>query len=248
MEITTAMIFAAGLGTRLRPYTNDRPKALVEVGGMTLLEIQVRRLAHYGVQKIVVNIHHFAELMEREVEKLRGIGPELVISDERNELLETGGGLLKAKELLQGDGPILVVNVDILTDLDYGLLSAQMARTNALAVLAVRNRETSRYLIWNAAHRLVGWRNQKTGEIRGEHPSEASLLAFSGIQLLHPHFLDLITETGKFSIIDTYLRLAPDHPIYAVPHDDSHWLDVGKPHNLDFAREHAWEKMVLGGG
>lgn len=239
------MVFAAGLGTRLRPYTNDRPKALVTVNGMSLLEIQIRRLARFGAQRIVVNVHHFADLVEAEVEQLRGIGPELCISDERDFLLETGGGLKKAAELLQGSSPILVVNVDILTTLDLHRLVQELERKDALAAMAVRDRETSRYLVWDQDLKLCGWENRKTGATRGQIPVNAQSLAFSGIHAIRPEFLDLMAQKGKFSIIDTYLDLAPQHHIIGLRHDEDLWLDVGKPHNLELANTDSYDRKVL---
>ena len=224
----TAMVFAAGLGTRLRPHTNDKPKALVTVNDMTLLEIQIRRLAAFGVERIVVNVHHFADLVEAELERLRDTGLELVVSDERVELLETGGGLRKAAPLLAGHGPFYVVNVDVLTTLDLQALAREMERTDALAVLAVRSRPTSRYLIWDRDQRLCGWKHTGTGEVKGQAPEGSEPLAFSGVQLLREEFLDLIEEEGRFSIIDTYLRLAPTQRIQGYPHDEDLWMDVGK--------------------
>lgn len=240
-----AMIFAAGLGTRLRPLTNDRPKALVEVNGMSLLEIQLRRLKASGIDQVVVNIHHFAELMEQRIEELRKrLGLDIVISDERGLLLETGGGLQKAEPLLAGDEPILVVNVDVITNIDFQKLLDQFHSTNALSILALRQRPTSRYLVWDQALRLKGWVHKGTGEVKGLLNSQEEItvngwhtLAFSGIHLISPELFPLIKQTGKFSIIDTYLDLASTGRIQGYQHDEDIWLDVGKPETLKQAKE-----------
>lgn len=235
-----AMIFAAGLGTRLRPLTNDRPKALVEVNGLSLLEIQLRRLQAFGITSVVVNIHHFADLMVSRITALsQSLGMEIHISDERDAVLETGGGLLKAGPLLAGSEPILLVNVDVLTNLDLAKLVEAYHQSSALAVLAVRNRPTSRYLVWDDALRLRGWKNMTTGEVKGDLKTTDHLeamgwqaLAFSGIHLISPSLLELLTQTGKFSIIDPYLNLSAHHHIQGFQHDADLWLDVGKPETL----------------
>lgn len=239
------MVFAAGLGTRLRPYTNDRPKALVEVGGMSLLEIQLRRLMRFGVEEVVVNAHHFAELVETELDSLRHLGMEIKVSDERGMLLETGGGLKKAGELLGRDKPILIANVDVLTDLNLRDMESRLEESGALAVMAVRQRETSRYLVWGKDLRLKGWMNKKTGETRGNVEAEDLQLAFSGVHMIRPEFLDLIRQEGKFSIIDTYLDLAQSQLILGHRHDEDLWMDVGKPDQLEEANRSQIEKKLL---
>ena len=232
-----AMLFSAGLGTRLRPLTNDRPKALVEVGGKSLLEWNLLRLKSYGITDIVVNIHHFADLMVDFLARHQHFGLNVRISDERELLLETGGGLKFAAELLRGEDPILLCNVDILTSLDPHAFLAFHKQQKGLATLAVRQRETSRYLLWDEEMRLVGWKNVKTEEIRMARPEARHWQpwAFSGYHMIEPEFLDLITEEGRFSIIDLYLRLAADHNIFAWDHSQDPWLDVGKPHNIPLA-------------
>lgn len=234
-----AMIFAAGLGTRLRPYTEDRPKALVQIGGMPLLEIAIRRLAQYGFDQVVLNVHHHADLVEQWLRKHPHLPAELQVSDERGELLETGGGLKRAAPMLRGDGPVLVMNVDVLTDLDLGKLYAEHQKSGALATLAVRQRDTSRYLLFDDAMRLSGWKNQRTGEQRLSRGDAGSLepWAFSGIQVLSPEFFDLLEEDGRFSIIEPYLRLAKDHLLQGYAHNEGYWIDVGKPESLDEARK-----------
>ena len=230
-----AMIFAAGLGTRLRPLTNDRPKALVEVAGTPLLAHVIQRLKQFGVQDLIVNVHHFADLVIDFLEKNDHFGLNITISDERDHLLETGGGLKKAAWFFDDGQPFLVHNVDIVSDLDLHALYQRHLKRGGLATLAVTERTSSRYLLFDRYHRLKGWTNVKTGEVRMARRTRARLKpwAFSGIHIIDPALLDLVTETGAFSIIDVYLRLAATHTIRAFPHPAEGWLDVGKKENLE---------------
>lgn len=235
------MIFAAGLGTRLRPYTNDRPKALVEVGGDALLGHCLRRLKEAGIESVVVNVHHFADKVEQYLKDRGDIGMEILVSDERDALLETGGGLQKAAPFLRDKGDFLVCNVDILSNIDFRRMAAAHNRSGALATLALRQRQTSRYLLWDESLRLVGWKNEKSGKYRWckEAKPQARPLAFSGIHLINPEIFSLMQRSGKFSIIETYLSLGGNHVIQGYPHDDDIWMDVGKAAGLPDA-----EKLV----
>jgi len=240
-----AMIFAAGLGTRLRPLTNDKPKALVEVGGMPLLEIAVRRLKYFGFHDIVINIHHFGELILQFLENKDHFGIRITISDERGLLLDTGGGLKKARSLL-GNEPFLVYNTDIISDIDLNQLYRTHLANNALATLATRDRETSRYLLFNDWRRLVGWTNTNAGEVKMPVPSAAfRQRAFSGIHVISPQIFGLMPGQDVFSIIDVYLAAAVDHPIFEYPHDDDRWIDVGKIPQLERAEGYL-ENLHLG--
>ena len=232
------MIFAAGLGTRLRPLTNDKPKALVEINGQTLLEITIRRLVKFGFTDIIVNVHHFADKVIQCLTDNNGFGATITISDERGELLETGGGLKKATDFLKGNEPFLVHNVDVIHDLDLQAFYQNHLKTKALATLAVRKRSTSRYLIFSPKMQLRGWQNIKTGEVKLPRRSvgQLSLFAFSGIHIISPELLPLLTENGKFSIIQSYLRLAKIHFIQGYDHTDSYWIDVGKHDSLAEAK------------
>ncbi|MDW3650767.1 MAG: nucleotidyltransferase family protein [Bacteroidia bacterium] len=232
-----AMIFAAGLGTRLRPLTNDRPKALVEVFGKPLLEWVILKLRENGIREVVVNVHHFADKIEAFLERKENFDIDIRISDEREFLLETGGGLKFAKDLLQGNDPILIHNADIISDLDIQAFIKSHTEQDALASLAVSERNTSRYLHFDETNQLTGWENIKTSEVRpARNPmGEIRRLAFSGIHLINPEFLDVIIEEGKFSIIEVYLRLAAQKKIIGYQHDSSNWFDVGKPENLPLA-------------
>lgn len=229
-----AMLFAAGLGTRLKPLTDNKPKALVEIGGTTLLERCIRQLGRNGISDVVINVHHFADQICAFLEANQNFGLNIQVSDERELLLDTGGGLLKAKSLLAGNEPILLVNVDILTNLDFGSVLEAHQKKPALATLVVRRRQTSRYLLFNQGV-LAGWKNEKSGELkvsRSELIEQAEAFAFSGIHIIEPQLIDLITETGKFPIIDLYLRLAKTETIRAFVDSESVWMDLGKVDEL----------------
>lgn len=230
-----AMLFAAGLGTRLRPLTDDRPKALAEVGGMPLLEIAIRRLMYFGCRDIMVNIHHFGQQILDFLEANGNFGANITISDERDLLLDTGGGLKKAAWFFR-DAPFLVHNTDILSNINLQAFYEAHLRAGALATLAVRQRQSSRYLLFDDGGQLSGWRNARSGEERicrqaaRQHP-----LAFSGIYVLSPAIFSYMPDEEVFSIIDVFLRAGQTEPILAYRHDDSLWLDVGRPQTLEQA-------------
>ena len=231
-----AMIFAAGLGTRLRPLTNDRPKALVEVAGKPLLEMAIRRLKKFGCTDLIINVHHFADKIIDFLEAHHHFDLNIEISDERNLLLDTGGGLKKAAPFFNDHRPFLVCNADIITDLDLRKLYDTHCQSDAMATLAVRKRTTSRYLIFNEEKELVGWRNVKTKEVKWSRKTpekEVEDWAFSGIHVIHPDFFKFFPKTAEaFSIIPVYLKAAQKARILAYPHNESIWLDVGKPQAL----------------
>ncbi len=229
------MIFAAGLGTRLRPYTNDRPKALVEVGGEALLGHLIQKLKRTGIREMVVNVHHFADQVIQYLRTHEHFGINIHISDERDLLLDTGGGLKYAAPFFADGAPFLVHNVDVLTDIDLTALENTHLNAQALATLAVRDRKTSRYLLVEpASNRLAGWQNIQTGEVRPAtlNPEGLQLRAFSGIHIIDPRLMSMMIETGVFSIIDVYLRLAETQHIHTFDHSDSIWMDVGKAAGL----------------
>lgn len=234
-----AMIFAAGLGTRLRPLTNHKPKALVEVAGTPLLEIVIQQLKKHGFNEIVVNVHYFALQIIRFLKEKNNFGIQIHISDETDCLLETGGGLLKVRSFFEADEgtPFLVHNVDILSDLNLAAMYQHHLESNALATLAVRNRKTSRYLLFDESQRLCAWQNIKTGELRmmqkNKSISSLKALAFSGIHVISPRiFQHMPSKISKFSIIETYLQAAQSEFIGGYQSDDALWLDVGKPESL----------------
>ncbi len=228
-----AMIFAAGLGTRLKPYTLDRPKALVEIEGTPMLEWCIRRLLFFGFRDIVVNVHHYADQIRQFLHDKRNFGANIHISDESDMLLDTGGGLKRAAPLLVGEQPILLHNVDIFSNLNLAQLYHTHLQSGALATLAARHRKSSRYLLFDEQQQLCGWTNQKTGEtkiVRASNRTEP--LAFSGIHVVSSAMFDRFPDKQAFSIIDLYLQVAPTHLIKAYIHDDTSWLDAGKPEQL----------------
>lgn len=228
------MLFAAGIGARLRPLTNDRPKALVEVNGTPLLEIAIRRLQRHGVEAVIINVHHFGRQIIDFLAEKENFGIQIAISDERGQLLDTGGGLKKAAWFFTGDEPFGVMNTDILTDLDLGALYQAHLASGALATLAVRKRASSRYLLFDEQDRLCGWRNERTGEEKWARPLDGPVvpLAFSGIQVVSPALFGHFPQEAAFSIIDTYLTAARTDEIRAFRHDHTLWMDVGKPERL----------------
>jgi len=221
------MILAAGLGTRLQPMTNIMPKALVEVNGKTLLELTIKKLLKADIDEIIVNVHHFADQVESYLNN-NDFGVKIHISDERKAILGSGGALKHAQSFLEGEEPFFVYNVDVISNIDLLAMQYLYQNSSALAVLAVRKRETERYLCFDDAHHLKGWKNIKSGEQKGEDGHE---YAFSGIQLLHPDLLNRMPE-GNFSIIDFCLEVAKTGTILAYDHSDGEWLDVGTPERL----------------
>jgi NDP-sugar pyrophosphorylase family protein len=227
-----AMIFAAGLGTRFKPWTDEHPKALALVHGKTLLQRNIEYLQAYGINDVVVNVHHFADQVITAIQENEGWGSNITISDETEKVLETGGGLLKARDLL-GKEPFLTINVDILTDLNLNQLSNFHQNKGSLVTLAVTGRPTSRYLLFDETARLCGWWNAKTGAEKIAIKKESYIQkAYSGIALFNPEIFDLIPFTGKFSLIDVYLSLAPQYPIRYFDHTGSKLIDVGKPDSV----------------
>lgn len=234
-----AFILAAGLGTRLKPLTDHCPKALVEVQGMPLLKIAIDNLARQGVSKIVVNVHHFADQVIHFLQTNTWNVP-VVISDESDLLLDTGGGLKKAENLFTKDEPILIHNVDILSHVDINNLLTQHIDSMSLATLVVSNRSTSRYLLFNHEKQLIGWLNKSTGESKwtDKEYSDYQELAFDGIAIIQPQLLQHLPSADKaFSIIPAYLEIAKHHRISYYDIDKRDWLDVGKPETLNLAQQ-----------
>ena len=226
-----AMILAAGLGTRLRPLTDDRPKALVEVAGKTLLEITLQRLASFGIRDVIVNVHHFADMVVAYLKKNNNFGVRIEISREEV-LLDTGGGLKKAGWFFAADGePFILHNVDVISTIDLGRMVRFHQENRALATVAVQERETSRYLLFDQDGRLRGRRTPRAELARGSEKLLA--LAFSGVHVISPRLLGMMSEEGAFSIIDAYLRLAGQgESILAFRADEYYWRDLGKPENV----------------
>ena len=231
-----AMIFAAGLGTRLGEMTRTRPKALADINGRSMLELTVGKLVKEGFDDIIVNIHHHPEQMLEEIEKLRRKGYSITVSDEREELLDTAGGLLRARAFFD-DKPFLCHNVDEFTDLDLAGMCRQHSASGALATLAVRHRNGNRMLLIDATGRLRGWRNNATKEeiLTVESNRKLEEVGFSGIQVLSPAIFDLMSE-GIYSLTSLYLMLAKNHKIMTCLHDYGYWFDCGTPQNLEKIR------------
>ena len=239
-----AMIFAAGLGTRLRPLTDHQPKALVNVGGVPMLERVILRLKGAGFDDITVNVHHFGEQIIDFLQAKRYAGVTIHISDERDLLLDTGGGILKAKPFLEGNEPFLVHNADIMTDIDLGALYRHHLAHRAEATLVVSQRNTSRYLLFDAQQRLQGWTNKQTGEVL---PADLDIaaghytpMAFSGIHVISPTLYRWMGEApwnGKFSIIPFYVAICREARIQGYQPEQMHFFDVGKIETLRQAEE-----------
>jgi len=232
-----AMILAAGLGTRLQPLTDNLPKALVKIRDKTLLEIAINNLVRNGFDKIIINVHHFADQVIDFIGQ-NNFGADITISDERDKLLDTGGGLKKASHFFNDGNPFLLYNVDILSNLDIKTLYQANLKSNSIATLTVRDRESSRYLLFNSENILCGWKNTKTGELISS--CKIDLLhefAFSGIHIINPEVFSLMPDDDVFSMIDLYLDIMRDNKIIAHIDNDSFWLDVGKTESLKIAEE-----------
>ena len=231
------MIFAAGLGTRLKPLTDTMPKALVRVGGQPLLWHVIMKLKAAGYERMVINVHHFADQIIDYLESNGNFGVDIRISDERDGLLETGGGIKKALPLFDPESPILIHNVDILSNLDFNTLPTDAP------LLVVSPRQTKRYLLFDETLRLQGWTNIETGEVRGVKSEEVKsekfrMLAFSGIHVFHPSLIPLMADwPDRFPIMDFYLKACGDHLIRGFEVHDLRLLDVGKLDTLEQAEE-----------
>jgi NDP-sugar pyrophosphorylase family protein len=233
-----AMILAAGLGTRLRPLTDDRPKALVEIAGRTMLEITLAHLRASGVREVIINVHYFAEMIIGYLKANDNFGMRIEVSREEV-LLDTGGGLKKAAHFFLADPgsaeePFVLHNVDVLSTIDLGRMVQFNAERRALATLAVRDRETSRYLLFDERLELCG---RQSGSDRKTEwvvaPRQAQALAFSGIHVISPRLLGMMSEEGAFSIITSYLRLAAQkEKILAFRSDEYYWRDLGRPDDV----------------
>ena len=238
-----AMILAAGLGTRLRPLTDHRPKALVEVAGRTLLEITLARLRTFDIREVIINVHHFADMVVDYLQAHDNFGMKIEISRE-DVLLDTGGGLKKAAWFFlddprSRDEPFVLHNVDVLSTIDLKRMVEFLTEHQALATLAVQDRDTSRYLLFDSSSQLCGRRAGRDGPAELLRPTaEFQALAFSGIHIISPRLLTMLTEDDAFSAITSYLRLAAKgEKIRAFRADEYYWRDLGKPENIARAEE-----------
>ena len=233
-----SMIFAAGLGTRFKPWTDEHPKALAMVNGKSLLQRNIEYLQTYGVRDVVVNVHHFPEQVVKAIAENNGWGSNIIISDESDELLETGGGLLKARQLLPTDKPFYSVNVDILTNLNLNKLRAFHDERKPLVSFAVSNRKSSRVLLFDEDNRLCGWKNLQSGEEKiAIKKSNLVQKAYSCVVVYEPQIFELTRQKNKFSIMDTYLDLAADYTILGYDHSGDDLVDVGRPESVAVAEK-----------
>jgi mannose-1-phosphate guanylyltransferase len=240
---TKAMILAAGIGTRLRPLTDDRPKALVEVNGRPMLEIALARLRSFGIEHVIINVHHFAGMVVDYLERNNNFGMDIQISRE-DVLLDTGGGLKNAdwfftKAAGHSDEPFILHNVDVLSTIDLERMRQLHVQNEALATLAVQGRETSRYLLFDERQELCGRRSGGDQAPELARPArEVKAWAFSGVHIISPRLFSLMTEDGVFSIITSYLRLAAQgEKVVAFNADEYYWRDLGKPENINQAAQ-----------
>ena len=237
-----ALIFAAGLGTRLKPLTDTTPKALIPVGGKPLLQHIIEKLSDSGFKEIVINVHHFPEQIAEFLRINDNFGLHIDISDESDKLLDTGGGIRKASAFLKGDAPFLVHNVDILSNADLRELYDNHIQQEEMATLLVSQRKTNRYLLFDEQNILKGWINDSTGEVKspypGFSPEKYRRFAFAGIQVVSPQIFDRMkNRADKFSIIDFYLSIAADVKIKGYPVPCLEMIDVGKVDSLKEAEE-----------
>jgi NDP-sugar pyrophosphorylase family protein len=231
-----AMIFAAGLGTRLGEITESIPKALVDINGKTALHRAVEKCSSAGFDDIIINVHHFADMVEEEVSKLIGMGFRISVSDERDMLLENGGGLYKARKFFDNK-PFLNYNVDIVTDLNITALYNYHLEMKSLATLAVRERPGNRFYLIDKDGMLCGWRNRATGEqILTSDMSEGLIeIAFSSLHIIEPEIFNYMDE-GIYNMTTMYLKLAEKHKIFTFRHDEGYWHDIGTPEKLEDVR------------
>lgn len=234
-----AMIFSAGLGTRFKPWTDKHPKALALVNGKSLLQRNVEYLQQYGIKDVIVNVHHFADQVEEAITKHNGWGSNITISDERDFLLDTGGGLLKAKPYFTSGERFITSNADILTDLDINKLLAFHEANAPLISFGVSKRKTSRNFLFDENGQLCGWRNNNTGEEKiSRHNKHLVPKAYSCVVVFEYAVFQLMEQTGfsgKFSLTDVYLELAKQHTILGYDHTGDRWADVGKTESVAIA-------------
>ena len=240
------MIFAAGLGTRLKPYTGTMPKALVPVAGIPMLEILIKHLQKSGIIDIIVNVHHFADQVIGFLKLNNNFGANITISHEEDLLLDTGGGLKKASWFFEDQQPFLVQNVDVISDVNYMDMLDLHNNSQSIATIAVSKRETTRYFLFDYNMELCGWENIKTGEVKMARQGIGKLArsAFSGIHVIDPAIFNFMHQNGKFSIVDTYLELAVTKKIIGFEHNPENWVDMGKPDEL-LKAEQILEKLQI---
>lgn len=241
-----AMLLAAGFGTRLKPFTDNHPKALAVVNGKTLLQRNIEYLQQFNIYDVIINVHHFADQIIQSIKKNNGWGSNITVSDETDAILETGGGLKRAGWYFKDEENFVLMNCDVLTDLSLNKMISFHKINKPLATLATTDRETSRYFLFNKENILCGWKNVKTGEeklpkspfaIHGEELGMRSK-AFSGIHIISKKIFALMVQTEiKFSMVDVYLSLCVSHNILSFDHSETKFIDVGKPESLSIAED-----------
>lgn len=241
------MIFAAGLGTRLGNITRNIPKALVPVKGIPILQIAIEKLKFHNFNQIIVNVHHFPDQIKQFLEANHDFGADIIISDESDRLLETGGGLKKVSRFFIGEPAFLAYNVDVITNLDLNKIYDYHIHSEAIATLAVRSRKTKRYLLSDEKNNLCGWKNTSSGEQKIVREPVGSLksLCFSGIHVLSPAIFDLMNGRDVFPIMDTYLNIASDFKILTYNHDSGFWLEIGNTKRLQEAELFFKDKDII---
>ncbi len=233
-----AMILAAGLGTRLRPLTNNLPKALVKVQELPIIEIIIRRLAYHGFRDIVINVHYLPEMIISFLETRDFQGIHFYISHEKDKILDTGGGIKKAREWLDDGQPFLVHNVDVISNIDLLEMYRFHQAENVLATLAVKDKTSPRCLLFDNDWLLSGWENRETGErkiIRRTSPGDLQRIGFCGIHVINPDIFDLMQKEEVFSIINTYIQLASEYNILGYRVEENLWMDIGSHQQLEEA-------------
>ena len=244
LPVRKALILAAGFGTRLKPWTDKHPKALALVKGKSLLQRNIEYLQQYGIYDVIINVHHFADQIIETVEVNNAWGSNITISDETDEVLETGGGLKKAGWYFTTEEQFILMNADVLTDLPLNEMIAYHTLHKAFATLATADRTTSRYFLFDEENNLCGWRNIQTGEEKGpvknfaeDERRKVTQKAFSGIHIISTEILSLLNYEGKFSMVNVYLDLCKEHNIKFFDHSNFKFVDVGKPESLLRAEE-----------
>ena len=232
-----AMILAAGLGTRLKPLTDKIPKALVPINQKPMIEVLIERLISFGIKDVIINVHHFAEQIIQFLKEKNNFGINIEISDESDLLLDTGGGVKKASWFFKNEDSFLVHNVDAFTNIDLNKLLAKHNSTNAIATLALKERESSRKLLFNQHNELYGWKNLKTGEEKIVRQNQYNLneYAFSGVQIMSSKCFSTMPEEKVFSLIDFYLLAVKTEKISGFIHNEDYFVDLGKIENIRLA-------------
>ncbi len=241
-----AMIFAAGKGTRLRPLTHNTPKALVKINRTPIIERVILKLISFGISEIIINVHYLSEQIITFLESKNYFGIKIIISDESNQLLDTGGGLKKASYFFNDNQPFILHNTDVISNIDLASMLDVHKQNNALATLAVRDRNSSRHFLFNQNNELCGWRNSKTkDQIISKYSNNYKALAFSGIHIISPKIFDYIDQNGAFSIVNTYLKLSKHNLIQAYQHDKDYWFDIGTIENLKTTEQYLSNQNIF---